>query len=318
MHQPYISIIVPVYKVEQYLSKCIESILSQSFPDWELLLIDDGSPDKSGEICDEYSLKDSRIRVFHKVNGGVSSARNFGLEESEGEWIVFVDSDDWLPKTALNDLYIASNDECDIVLGTYDRNFRIYSDEAISADEYSIRLLSGQIHSAPWARLFRKTLFASDVFNLSRDIVVGEDLIMNLRLSFINKKDVKILKNVVYCYNDVSTSVMSTFNYDVDYLLKLYHLEKDTIPNEKMGYCMPACIKGLLNSKNYIIEHYYYNNEWRKTRLHKELLIDIKRDKYPLPFILSFFLFFSNPIIGLFHLIIRRISAIQKNKKQEL
>lgn len=76
---PKVSIIVPVYNVEAYLHRCIDSILAQTFTDWELLLIDDGSPDRSGEICDEYALKDKRIRVFHKKNGGVSSARNFGL-----------------------------------------------------------------------------------------------------------------------------------------------------------------------------------------------------------------------------------------------
>lgn len=98
---PKISIIVPVYKVEQYLSKCIDSILAQTFKDWELLLIDDGSPDDSGKVCDEYVLKDSRIRVFHKENGGVSSARNLGLEDSKGEFVMFVDSDDWLSTDCL-------------------------------------------------------------------------------------------------------------------------------------------------------------------------------------------------------------------------
>ena len=93
---PKISIIVPVYKVEQYLPCCIDSILAQTFTDFELLLIDDGSPDKSGDICDKYAAKDCRIRVFHKENGGVSSARNMGLNNAKGEWITFVDSDDWL------------------------------------------------------------------------------------------------------------------------------------------------------------------------------------------------------------------------------
>ena len=93
---PKISVIVPVYNTEQYLHRCIDSILAQTFPDFELLLIDDGSKDNSGRICDEYAAKDSRIRVFHKENGGVSSARNLGLDTAQGEWIAFVDSDDWL------------------------------------------------------------------------------------------------------------------------------------------------------------------------------------------------------------------------------
>ena len=92
---PKISVIVPVYNVEKYLPRCIDSILSQTFTDFELLLIDDGSPDNCGKICDEYAAKDSRVRVFHKPNGGVSSARNLGLDNARGEWIAFIDSDDF-------------------------------------------------------------------------------------------------------------------------------------------------------------------------------------------------------------------------------
>lgn len=121
MHEnfPLISIIVPVYKVEKYLPKCIESILDQTFTDWELLLIDDGSPDKSGEICDEYALKDARIKVLHKDNGGVSSARNLGLEKAKGEWVTFVDSDDFIQPGFLEGLYapIALGENLDFVQG---------------------------------------------------------------------------------------------------------------------------------------------------------------------------------------------------------
>ena len=93
---PKISVIVPVYNVQKYLSRCIDSILAQTFTDFELLLINDGSKDNSGKMCDEYAKKDTRIHVFHKENGGVSSARNLGLENVQGEWITFIDSDDYL------------------------------------------------------------------------------------------------------------------------------------------------------------------------------------------------------------------------------
>lgn len=101
MYTPIISIIVPVYNVEKYLSRCIDSVLKQTYTDFELLLIDDGSPDKSGEICDEYALKDLRVRVFHKENGGVSSARNLGLDHAVGDFVMFVDSDDWIAADCL-------------------------------------------------------------------------------------------------------------------------------------------------------------------------------------------------------------------------
>ena len=99
---PLISIIVPCYNVEQYLPRCIDSILSQSFADFELLLVDDGSKDRSGAICDEYARKDSRVRAFHQLRGGVSSARNVGLDNAQGEWITFSDSDDELLPDALS------------------------------------------------------------------------------------------------------------------------------------------------------------------------------------------------------------------------
>ena len=97
---PTISVIVPVYKAEAFLRKCTDSILSQTFSDLELLLIDDGSPDRSGQLCDDIAAEDKRVRVFHKPNGGVSSARNLGLSQATGEYIAFVDSDDWLEKDA--------------------------------------------------------------------------------------------------------------------------------------------------------------------------------------------------------------------------
>ena len=91
---PAISVIVPVYRAEKFLDACVESVLSQTFTDWELLLIEDGSPDGSGALCDEYAAKDPRVRAFHQENGGVSSARNLGLAHAEGQCIAFLDSDD--------------------------------------------------------------------------------------------------------------------------------------------------------------------------------------------------------------------------------
>jgi len=108
---PAISIIVPVYKVEAYLARCVDSILDQSFRDFELILVDDGSPDNCGAICEEYARKDSRIHVIHQENGGLSAARNAGIdwafENSNSQWLTFVDSDDWLHREYLNVLYRA-------------------------------------------------------------------------------------------------------------------------------------------------------------------------------------------------------------------
>ena len=104
---PKVSIIVPVYNTEKYLSQCVESILSQTFIDFELLLIDDGSKDDSGKICDEYAAKDNRIRVFHIANSGVSTARNMGLDNAKGKYIAFLDADDyWYDSTAIERLLV--------------------------------------------------------------------------------------------------------------------------------------------------------------------------------------------------------------------
>lgn len=99
-----VSVIIPVYNSKQYLSRCVDSILSQSYTDFELLLVDDGSTDGSGSVCDKYAAKDSRVRVLHKENGGVSSARNFGLKNVNGHYVVFVDSDDWVKEQYLEHL----------------------------------------------------------------------------------------------------------------------------------------------------------------------------------------------------------------------
>ena len=112
---PKISIIVPVYKVEKYLHKCIDSILSQTFKDFELILVDDGSPDNCGKICDEYAKRDNRIVVVHKENGGLGSARNRGIDIARGDYIGFVDSDDWIEIDMYEVLYnICDTYDCDI------------------------------------------------------------------------------------------------------------------------------------------------------------------------------------------------------------
>ena len=117
-----ISVIVPVYNTEKYLDRCIQSVLAQTYTDFELLLVDDGSTDSSGAICDKYAEKDFRVRVFHKKNGGSSSARNMGLDNARGEWIAFVDSDDWIDSEMYSEMYALAEREsvdavyCDMVM----------------------------------------------------------------------------------------------------------------------------------------------------------------------------------------------------------
>lgn len=121
MSSPFFSVIVPVYNVEKYLRKCVDSILSQSFMDFEVILIDDGSPDNCPTICDEYAKRDCRVKVIHKPNGGVSSARNAGLNAAIGEYITFVDSDDWIMSNMLEEFHkMLRNDYPDLAICGYE------------------------------------------------------------------------------------------------------------------------------------------------------------------------------------------------------
>lgn len=200
-----------MYKVEQYLSRCINSILAQTFTDFELLLIDDGSPDKSGEICDEYALKDSRIRVFHKENGGVSSARNLGLDNANGEWITFIDSDDWVQDTYLSELHDEIIVDCDIIVGGYqqfgeEQKVVRYSRHIYDVlDEEYINLINNSpffnrcIFYCPWGKLFKLKIIKENGILFDENMFLAEDTCFMIDyMCFCN--NIGIISNVSYMY----------------------------------------------------------------------------------------------------------------------
>ena len=168
-NRPEISVIVPVYRVEKYLNDCIDSILAQTFADFELILVDDGSPDNCPALCDAAAARDSRIRVIHQKNRGLSGARNAGLDAAEGEWIAFVDSDDMLLPQALEKAHsTAEKTGADVVLYGFaftDENGKVYEgwdttqyDEVIPQQEIYNRLVIGMYQSM-CNKLFRRELF---------------------------------------------------------------------------------------------------------------------------------------------------------------
>lgn len=170
MIKPKISVIVPVYNVEKYLNKCIDSILEQTFKDMEIILINDGSTDNSKNICNTYKQKDNRIKVIHKENGGLSDARNVGIDISTGEYIAFIDSDDWVEKTMLEYLYNLGNiNNADIVQGdyieAYDENCTInkVSEEIIKYDsQHILDELYGEKCTKTvvvWNKIYKRELF---------------------------------------------------------------------------------------------------------------------------------------------------------------
>ena len=181
---PMISVIVPVYNVEQYLPQCIDSILAQTYRDFELLLIDDGSPDRSGRICDEYAARDERVRVFHKENGGVSSARNLGLDNAQGEWITFVDADDVLIKETFDILYERGEFyKYDFIrFGAYRFSDNTDKTEYISRKSYSFDLpkyrymvITRTTYINVWSCLFRKSIFDKYKIRFRIGMRFGED-----------------------------------------------------------------------------------------------------------------------------------------------
>ena len=236
-----VSIIVPVYKAEKWLHRCIDSILAQTMPDFELLLIDDGSPDGSGQICDEYAICDMRIHVFHKKTrgGGVSRARNLGLEHAKGEWISFVDADDWIEPDYLAGL--TEHLDADMILGgvrfTSGEIYNTYSefyDESFIGD-CICKYNGNSILKSPWGNLLRRSIIIKNGLCFDLSVRYGEDTLFNKQ----------------YLLECKSIRVTSTLNYNfraeegITYLEK-YNLSLSEIDNISTKI---AEINGLLSQK---------------------------------------------------------------------
>lgn len=186
MISPQISIIIPVYQVEEYLAYCIDSVLAQTFLDWELLLIDDGSPDRCGQICDAYARKDGRIRVFHVENGGVGSARNIGIRQAQGEWLTFIDSDDWiapdfiasLMEPAMDDPYLdfihgGCQNYQDSVGYSINQQYDYYKGEDVCK---LLNLFRGLVVS----KLFKKSIIDKADLYFDEQMKIAEDYVFTL------------------------------------------------------------------------------------------------------------------------------------------
>lgn len=174
---PLVSIIVPVYKVEEYLHQCVDSIINQTYRNLEIILIDDGSPDRCPEICDEYAARDNRIKVIHKFNGGLSEARNHGLELASGEYIMFVDSDDYVDirivETLIEAIDASSADIAmcgrnDMRTTSISSNCNFESDVVLDKKSLMALILRDKIGSQAWAKLFKKEQFKNLRFPIGR------------------------------------------------------------------------------------------------------------------------------------------------------
>ena len=210
---PKISIIVPVYKVEPYLHKCINSLLDQTFADFELILVNDGSPDKSGEICDHYASKDNRIKVIHKENGGQASARNMGLEKAKGDYIGFVDSDDYVENDMFELLfqnamkYGADVVECGINIVNRSKVLPIQNNNEFEIGDNLVALmglLNNRYRNCVWNKLYKKEIFETLRFPNK----LYEDGFLAFKIYYMAKKYVFIGKSKYY-YLQRNGSTMS-------------------------------------------------------------------------------------------------------------
>lgn len=209
-----ISIVVPVYNAEKYLKNCIESILSQSYSDIEVILVDDGSTDHSGSICDQIAIKDNRIKVIHQKNKGVSSARNAGLKECIGDWIMFVDADDELYVDSIEHLLGNVKDDIDLVIGGY----RQYSENGDVIYEVNDREIL-QMNSHAAIKLMYKSLYynyqgysSNKLFR--RDILMDNQIAFNDNI-YYNEDRLFVVNYVIKCSNRIIYDTTPVYKYFV-------------------------------------------------------------------------------------------------------
>ena len=218
-----ISVIVPIYKVQDYLKECIESIINQTYSDIEVILVDDGSPDRCPQMCDEWAKRDSRIRVVHKKNGGLSSARNAGLDVAKGEYISFVDSDDFICKDALENLYNRIKDDKSIgitsgliyryqdgSISNFKAQWLCSKEIVIPASEFLLETMSQKTSYTVWNKLYRRDVIGNTRFREGRnneDTLFMYDLGKNIAI--LNVCMVEI-PHYVYYYRYREDSICTT------------------------------------------------------------------------------------------------------------
>lgn len=223
---PAISIVVPVYKAEKYLHRCVDSILSQTFADFEVLLIDDGSPDGSGLICDAYAEQDPRVRVFHKKNGGVASARELGVQNAKGEYIIHADSDDWVEPDMLEEMFRAARESnADMVICDYfvkkndEESYAKQEPTALKPATIISDLLAGKLNGFLWNKLIKSECYEG--IHFVNEMTYGEDLLACL-LILQRGCHVCHISKAFYHYDcDINNSSL-TKRYDI----KAYKSEK--------------------------------------------------------------------------------------------
>ena len=309
MQKGLIGIIVPVYKVEKYIAECIESILAQTYTNFRLILVDDGTPDNAGKICDEYAKKDTRITVIHQDNAGVTRARARGVEEAEDcEWITFVDGDDTIVANALEVLLSHMNDNTAIIISDITQCHK--EDKQISIEEFRKGVIFEQ-NCSLWGKLYKREIIKNDSFNISREIFVGEDLLASLRISFNTTSDAIIIHDKIYNYRYNEESCINNYKPTIEYEELLHKTILKTIAEFSSSNAYHhSHIKRRILWWDRLFGYKYKKPEWFDSKYHKQLLSDIVQYKYPINFIEHQLLKTPNPLFRFFLIWMRKI----KNK----
>ena len=218
-----ISVIIPVFNAQEHLARCLNSVLAQDFSNYEIILVDDGSKDNSLKICKEFESQISKIHVFSKNNGGANSARAFGVEQSKGTYISFVDSDDKIPPSSLSNLYEkAVKNRLDIVQASttfcteenHIKWSKLLREGIYNSKDFIKFLFLDQCDGGPHGNLYHHSLFSKETFNLPFDVRLGEDFYMNLCLG-IQANKIGLFNDIsCYCYYENPKSVTHTYNFD--------------------------------------------------------------------------------------------------------
>ena len=227
------SIIIPVYNIEDELRRCLDSALNQTLKDFEVILIDDGSTDKSGEICDEYGKLHNRVKVIHKENGGVASARNAGLDNAEGRFIAFIDSDDYVNSDYLEKLYNPNVDMvfCGIKHKKIERDIILNNEEEGIFDIKSNiinELIDSKYINTVYSKMYINKIIQEHKIRFREDMLLGEDTIFTINyIEYI--KNIEVKNDIVYNYIQYERETLSSFNEKSTYYLEILdeYIEKN-------------------------------------------------------------------------------------------
>ena len=284
MKSQLISIIIPVYNVQNYIHHCIQSVLCQTYEHFEALLIDDGSTDESGRICDYYAKLDSRVKVIHKNNGGVSSARNIGIDNSEGQYIVFVDADDWIEQSYLEILINSTiNNQADLAYCSYTRDTiytNVAKDNFSSAIKYKLFSINdaefwfGRKRAELWTAIYSRNVMGELRFD--EEIAIGEDSLFLLEYA---KKCNKILyvSSKLYHYYQRNDSAMHVDAFDKSALSVLDAQKRlfDLFSNNRSTLLL---VKAAHCGKCWALISRFYNNKDFQQSYYKFILTEFKNN----------------------------------------